>query len=389
MGEYMGTRYSFFHLSQSRRTHLQFKMKIVIVIALIAAVAAAPAELETKAPVAIIRSASENNADGSYSFSFETEDGTKVEESGSQKLVDDEEEEDDEDETEEDDESRFRLSFTAFSGRNSVFLGDIAMRAGGGTTISFLISTSSFLLTTSCLTSTLSRLLSLSFFKSEPFSSRFCLARAFLSSVFFSSDLIFLLTSIVLASFLSILVLIATGGTRSPVFVFNSFLSLTFSPFFSDFDTSLKRLFNLTIFILLESSGRATLGIFGCFSSLTTFLLSLSSLRDFLVSGVSSLYSFLTSKSSRSSFGLDSVFFTCNFPLLFVTLYSLASLPSFLSLSLSRSFTLSFFSLSDFLLFSLDDFFSSLRFLSLSLEEVLSLDTFSFSFFDSFSALSH
>merc|ERR1711928_56927 len=81
------TRYSFFHLSQSRRTHLQFKMKIVIVIALIAAVAAAPAELETKAPVAIIRSASENNADGSYSFSFETEDGTKVEESGSQKLV--------------------------------------------------------------------------------------------------------------------------------------------------------------------------------------------------------------------------------------------------------------------------------------------------------------
>jgi len=62
-------------------------MKIVIVIALIAAVAAAPAELETKAPVAIIRSASENNADGSYSFSFETEDGTKVEESGSQKLV--------------------------------------------------------------------------------------------------------------------------------------------------------------------------------------------------------------------------------------------------------------------------------------------------------------
>merc|ERR1712063_61892 len=70
----MGTRYSFFHLSQSRRTHLQFKMKIVIVIALIAAVAAAPAELETKAPVAIIRSASENNADGSYSFSFETED---------------------------------------------------------------------------------------------------------------------------------------------------------------------------------------------------------------------------------------------------------------------------------------------------------------------------
>merc|ERR1711911_163933 len=59
MGEYMGTRYSFFHLSQSRRTHLQFKMKIVIVIAPIAAVAAAPAELETKAPVAIIRSASE------------------------------------------------------------------------------------------------------------------------------------------------------------------------------------------------------------------------------------------------------------------------------------------------------------------------------------------
>jgi hypothetical protein len=55
-------------------------------VALVAAVAAAPAELEVK-PVAIVRSASDQSADGSYSFSFESEDGTKVEEVGEQKLV--------------------------------------------------------------------------------------------------------------------------------------------------------------------------------------------------------------------------------------------------------------------------------------------------------------
>ncbi|EFX88152.1 endocuticle structural glycoprotein SgAbd-3-like [Daphnia pulex] len=58
-------------------------MKIVIVVALLALVAAQ----KDKEPVAIVSSNSEMNADGSYTYAFETADGTKVEESGSQKQV--------------------------------------------------------------------------------------------------------------------------------------------------------------------------------------------------------------------------------------------------------------------------------------------------------------
>ena len=54
---------------------------------LLVACNAAPAKLDEVKPIAIVRSASENNADGSYSYSFESEDGTKMEESGSQKQV--------------------------------------------------------------------------------------------------------------------------------------------------------------------------------------------------------------------------------------------------------------------------------------------------------------
>jgi len=61
-----------------------FLMKFIITTLLAVAVAA-PAELD--APVAIVSSRSEMNLDGSYSFAFETEDGVKVEESGSQKQV--------------------------------------------------------------------------------------------------------------------------------------------------------------------------------------------------------------------------------------------------------------------------------------------------------------
>merc|ERR1712071_31912 len=60
-------------------------MKLIIVATLLAVAAAAPAELD--APVAIVSSRSETNEDGSYSFAFESEDGVKVEESGSQKQV--------------------------------------------------------------------------------------------------------------------------------------------------------------------------------------------------------------------------------------------------------------------------------------------------------------
>ncbi|XP_046637435.1 larval cuticle protein LCP-22-like [Daphnia pulicaria] len=58
-------------------------MKIVIVVALLALVAAQ----KDNEPVAIVSSNSEMNADGSYTYAFETADGTKVEESGSQKQV--------------------------------------------------------------------------------------------------------------------------------------------------------------------------------------------------------------------------------------------------------------------------------------------------------------
>ncbi|KAK4019064.1 LOW QUALITY PROTEIN: larval cuticle protein LCP-22 [Daphnia magna] len=54
---------------------------------LLVACSAAPAKLDEVKPIAIVRSASENNADGSYSYSFESEDGTKMEESGNQKQV--------------------------------------------------------------------------------------------------------------------------------------------------------------------------------------------------------------------------------------------------------------------------------------------------------------
>merc|ERR1712127_253027 len=60
-------------------------MKLIIVATLLAVAAAAPAELD--APVAIVSSRSEMSEDGSYSFAFESEDGVKVEESGSQKQI--------------------------------------------------------------------------------------------------------------------------------------------------------------------------------------------------------------------------------------------------------------------------------------------------------------
>merc|ERR1712137_880532 len=66
--------------------HIQSStMKLFIITTLLAVAVAAPAELD--APVAIVSSRSEMNLDGSYSFAFETEDGVKVEESGSQKQV--------------------------------------------------------------------------------------------------------------------------------------------------------------------------------------------------------------------------------------------------------------------------------------------------------------
>merc|ERR1712200_326426 len=61
-------------------------MKFIIVAAFLAVAMAAPAELDAPV-VAIVKSTNEMNEDGSYSFSFESEDGTKVEESGSQKQV--------------------------------------------------------------------------------------------------------------------------------------------------------------------------------------------------------------------------------------------------------------------------------------------------------------
>merc|ERR1712071_565212 len=61
---------------------LSSRMKFVIIAALLAVVSAAPAELDAPV-VGIVSSTSEMNADGSYSFAFESEDGIKVEESGS------------------------------------------------------------------------------------------------------------------------------------------------------------------------------------------------------------------------------------------------------------------------------------------------------------------
>ncbi|KZR99743.1 Cuticular protein 65Av [Daphnia magna] len=61
------------------------KMKFIIVLAFLAVAIAAPQG--DKKPIEIISSNSEMNADGSYSFAFESEDGTKVQESGNQKQV--------------------------------------------------------------------------------------------------------------------------------------------------------------------------------------------------------------------------------------------------------------------------------------------------------------
>jgi len=69
-----------------RASHSVSEMKFVIIAALLAVASAAPAELDAPV-VGIVSSTREMNDDGSYSFSFESEDGTKVEESGSQKQV--------------------------------------------------------------------------------------------------------------------------------------------------------------------------------------------------------------------------------------------------------------------------------------------------------------
>ncbi|XP_046446878.1 endocuticle structural glycoprotein SgAbd-3-like isoform X4 [Daphnia pulex] len=61
------------------------KMKLIVALAFLAVALAAPQG--DKKPIEIISSNSEMNADGSYSFAFESEDGTKVEESGNQKQV--------------------------------------------------------------------------------------------------------------------------------------------------------------------------------------------------------------------------------------------------------------------------------------------------------------
>ncbi|KAK4018407.1 endocuticle structural glycoprotein SgAbd-3-like isoform X3 [Daphnia magna] len=60
-------------------------MKFIIALAFLAVALAAPQG--DKKPIEIVSSNSEMNADGSYSFNFESADGTKVSESGSQKQV--------------------------------------------------------------------------------------------------------------------------------------------------------------------------------------------------------------------------------------------------------------------------------------------------------------
>jgi len=62
-------------------------LKQFIIASLVALAVAAPAEFDTERPVAIVSSRSDMNIDGTYSFAFETEDGVKVEQSGSQKQV--------------------------------------------------------------------------------------------------------------------------------------------------------------------------------------------------------------------------------------------------------------------------------------------------------------
>merc|ERR1712071_480007 len=74
------------HSVSDRQPTTSSKMKLIIFAALLAVAVAAPAELDAPV-VAIVSSRSEMSEDGSYSFAFESEDGVKVEESGSQKQI--------------------------------------------------------------------------------------------------------------------------------------------------------------------------------------------------------------------------------------------------------------------------------------------------------------
>merc|ERR1711872_237586 len=71
------------------------KMKLMILAVVLAVASAAPSslQLESVQPVAIVSSRSEMNQDGSYAYAFESDNGIKVEESGSQKQVGDKPEE--------------------------------------------------------------------------------------------------------------------------------------------------------------------------------------------------------------------------------------------------------------------------------------------------------
>merc|ERR1712071_81117 len=63
-----------------------FNMKLLILAFVLAVAGAAPSRVQGESiqPVAIVSSRSEMNADGSYSYAFESNNGIKVEESGSQ-----------------------------------------------------------------------------------------------------------------------------------------------------------------------------------------------------------------------------------------------------------------------------------------------------------------
>merc|ERR1712071_236161 len=74
------------HSVSDRQPTTSSKMKLIIFAALLAVAVAAPAELDAPV-VAIVSSRSEMSEDGSYSFALESEDGVKVEESGSQKQI--------------------------------------------------------------------------------------------------------------------------------------------------------------------------------------------------------------------------------------------------------------------------------------------------------------
>merc|ERR1711928_179940 len=74
-------------LSVQQTNQEPFKMKLLILAVVLSAAWAAPSsqQLESVQPVAIVSSRSEINQDGSYSYAFESENGIKVEESGSKK----------------------------------------------------------------------------------------------------------------------------------------------------------------------------------------------------------------------------------------------------------------------------------------------------------------